>query len=99
MERAWFLQTRRLARPLDEYHENVVYALLYMDDEIEDELTGIQREYEEWVQEQEKTLGQRVSPHRRTQFDPDKPIITGDPVVDEWERQIARGELPDWMVK
>ena len=24
-------------------------------------------------------------------------IVTGDPEVDEWERQIARGELPDWM--
>lgn len=22
---------------------------------------------------------------------------TGDPVADEWERQLARGELPDWM--
>jgi hypothetical protein len=25
----------------------------------------------------------------------DEPIITGDPVADEWERQIARGEVPD----
>jgi hypothetical protein len=24
------------------------------------------------------------------------PITTGDPVADEWERQIAEGKLPDW---
>lgn len=35
--------------------------------------------------------------YRRVPLDPDKPIITDDPVVNEWERQIARGELPDWM--
>jgi hypothetical protein len=25
----------------------------------------------------------------------DGPVITGDPLVDEWERAIARGEMPD----
>ncbi len=29
----------------------------------------------------------------------DAPVATGDPVVDEWERQFARGELPAWMVE
>ena len=25
----------------------------------------------------------------------DEPMLTGDPVADEWERAIARGEIPD----
>lgn len=29
--------------------------------------------------------------------DPDAPKRTGDELADEWERQIARGELPDWL--
>lgn len=27
------------------------------------------------------------------------PIRTGDPVVDEWEREIAEGRLPAWMLE
>jgi hypothetical protein len=28
-----------------------------------------------------------------------EPILTGDPLADEWERAIARGEMPDLDMK
>ena len=53
-------------------------------------LTGRERhEAVETLHELEKFLG--------VAQDLDGPILTGDPIADEWERQIARGELPDFM--
>ena len=33
--------------------------------------------------------------HLPTPTSYDEPMFTGDPVADEWERAIARGEIPD----
>lgn len=31
----------------------------------------------------------------RPDEDPDSPVVTGDPLADEWEREIAAGRVPD----
>lgn len=32
----------------------------------------------------------------KSKADYNTPITTGDPIADEWERQIAAGKTPDW---
>jgi hypothetical protein len=50
-----------------------------------------------WIEVEEQTLlgtVKRKKAIRKTSYD--KPVLTGDPVADEWERQIARGATPDF---
>ncbi len=98
MERAWFTRTGRLARSFEDYPLLVVQALLLCDDAIRDEIDDIHRKDLAWLAQQEQELGRQVADRGRVaKFNYDLPIETGDSLADQWEQQIARGELPDWM--
>jgi len=108
LERAWLLRTGNPPRALEDYHPLTLRALLLYGKESDAELNRIARsagqdDDEAWIARQERTLGQRVNEPAKTKGIPtgktgwDEPILTGDPVADEWEKMIARGELPDWM--
>lgn len=107
MERAVLLKTGSLARPFDSYPLPYIQALLLYGEEANAELGVIAEAQEEldWLFQDVKAPApprkkgrSKVSgPPRRlpTPSSYDQPILTGDPVADEWERAIARGELPD----
>lgn len=69
-----------------------MHAIMLRDEVMEDELEAVAHD---WMEAQEEEIG--MQSRFRAVLDPDRPVATGDPVVDEWERQFARGELPDWM--
>lgn len=105
MERAHLLKTGRLARPFDEYHTVELEALLLFDDEAANEIVRMANAgasvTPDWTRE---AIGGTVPtgvyrPPSRAQLQRavthGEPILTGDILADEWERQIARGEMPD----
>lgn len=105
MERAYLTKTGRLPRPFDAYPRAYLQALLLYGDEAQAELRAI-------VQESDDNdldfVFQGRAPKRRPSGPPkrlpapssyDKPILTGDPIADAWERAIARGEIPDLDMK
>jgi len=73
-------RTKALPRPIGSYNMVHIQALLgYMDDAVRLRLRQVQA---------------------ASEADPDggvwdDPVLTGDPVADEWERQIAAGEEPN----
>lgn len=111
MERAVLLKTGRLARRFDAYPLPYLQAMLLFGDEASAELSRIARgsgdaDDLDWlfqdVMGEPSTKRRRVQgpPTRRKRLPPatsyDEPVFTGDPVADEWERAIARGEIPDF---
>lgn len=108
MERAVLLKTNSLARPFDSYPIPYLQALLLYGEEAQAELNKIARaepdEDIDWLfQPTRKAPPTRRGPSvqgppkkalpKPTSYD--EPILTGDPVADEWERAIARGEMPE----
>lgn len=74
-----FERTKQLPRPVGSYTLPHLQALLaYMEDAVKFRLLQVQAAAE-------------ADPEGSLWEDP---ILTGDPVADEWERQIAAGEEP-----
>ena len=49
------------------------------------------------MDEEVEAAGHRADEEERAHLASyDGPLLTGDPIADEWERSIARGEEPDW---
>jgi hypothetical protein len=107
MERAVLIKTGSLARPVDSYPLPYLQALLLYGDEATNELNKIAQGDEEldWLFQdvnasapsRKRGRGKVSGPPKRRPppSSYDEPILTGDPVADEWERAIARGEVPD----
>lgn len=96
LERAHLLRTGRLARPFDEYPPEYLHALLFYGDESDAELMRLARRTTDtdWLFQDDDITTTPPRRRRPKSFD-DGAILTGDPVVDEWERALARGEVPD----
>ena len=90
MARLALIKTGRLPKALEDYPPLVIYALFLHDDDMLDELHDAADEWEE---------GRGFQSRHRRSFDPDRPVDTGDPVANEWEKEIAEGRLPDWMME
>lgn len=91
MERVYFAKTGRLARPLRDYDHLTLLAIVHYWDEVEGK-----EEWDPFLRRFviRKGLRTGVKPgKKRITFD--TPVLTGDPVADEWERAVARGEDPD----
>jgi hypothetical protein len=87
MEAMWLAKTGRPAHDFDDYDPTSLAALLT--DKI---LRGAAKEAQGTAPSR-----QRWGPPR-TLTGPkgyDQAIVTGDPVVDEWEREIAAGRVPN----
>lgn len=101
LEHAWFMKVGRPPRAFEDYDPLTLQALLLHTKALVSELDNIVQEAEsdddEWIARQERTMGERIEGKKRKRrcLDYDQPVETGDPVVDEWERAIARGEIPD----
>ena len=96
MQRAWLLRTRNLPGSFDSYPILYLQALLLFGQESDAELgamsTANRDELDYLFQDIEpRKVGKAVT--RPLSYD--APVYTGDPVADEWEAAIARGEVPD----
>lgn len=100
LEQAWVLKTGIPARPFNDYDPITLQALLFHWEDAQKELEVIVDDSDEWawieVEEQTSlgTVKRRKVVRKQTGYD--GAMFTGDPVADEWERQLARGETPDW---
>lgn len=83
----YFKKCGKLPREFQDYDLNTLQAYLgYLEDAIQ--FSALRRQVadaERVDQEPRGTIGESWA----------EPLYTGDPVVDEWERQIAAGEDPD----
>lgn len=113
MERACLVKTGSLARPFDEYPLPYLQAMLLFGDAALAELQDIARGdddddlawlFQDIAKKPKRRRTKLQGPPTRKKKLPapssyDEPILTGDPIADEWERQIARGEIPDLDMK
>lgn len=86
-------RTKRLARPMMEYDALTLNALLLHEKATLQEIDAVQI-----------ALDAGRDPvfrwYPRPQGDYDGPPMTDDPVINEWERVIAEGKIPDdWIGK
>ena len=87
----WTQKVGKPPKDFDDYHPTVLLALL---------LHPFPNEESDEGEEDETTI------HGSGRFGPpslvdqkvsyDKPHLTGDKMVDQWERDIAEGKMPDW---
>jgi hypothetical protein len=103
LEWMWTMKTGTPPRPFGEYDHKTLHALLVHQKDTLHELERMSREWsgedeEAWMREQERTAGEKMPSVKRIprKVDYDQPVQTGDPVADEWEKAIARGEDPDF---
>lgn len=82
LEYIGYRRSGRLSRPYDEYHPKVL-AVLW------NELEGAVKRLEARRQREEE----RRARERAMSVEP---RVTGDDVVDQWERDIAEGRMPDF---
>lgn len=104
LEYLWFLKTGKPARAFGDYDHLTLQALLVYGKETREEIEKLANEPdveddEWWMAEQERTVGEpfmvpKKIPRGKVEYD--RPVQTGDPVADAWERAIARGEDPDF---
>lgn len=100
-----YLRSGRLSRPIEDYPPRAALVVLDWSKEALLYEQGRQRTDEDWLHQPDPppALGGRKAP-KPSKWGPPKPKtrggwevprLTGDPVADEWERQIARGEVPN----
>lgn len=90
MDFAWMQKTGRPAKPFGDYDPLSLSVLLSGE---------LAKALEHKQPAKTKKTGGRWGPPTLSGKSKAKyttPITTGDPVADEWERQIAEGKLPDW---
>lgn len=97
VEWAYFLKTGRTARDYGDHTLLMLQALLFHQEEAGRELSMPSTHWLERPSYRERRKRHRAGPPRRLEAPSkwDEAVITGDPVVDAWERAIARGETPD----
>ena len=92
MEVVWFRRVGRPAREISEYHELELIALM-TDDDAQDQGDNFGGDHK--LSPYSPLGGGRIFKPLKLPTKWDEAIETGDPVADEWERQIARGETPE----
>lgn len=81
MEIIHFGMTGKLARSANEYDDITLIAILQEQETAKDHIEVV------------KTLKMQEDAHWT---DSPKPIhVTGDPLIDKWERELAQGKVPD----
>lgn len=81
LEVIYVMQTSRLPKPMYEYDPITLLALL-QDRKIA-------------IEETEVIRAELMSQKHHWTADPEPVKVTGDPLVDKWEREIATGKTPD----
>jgi hypothetical protein len=82
---AWSLKHNGVGDlPFEDHQPLVARALLY-------EMDGALKRWHAEELNAERSASHRKQ--RRTRYD--TPVVTDDPIVNEWEQAIARGEMPD----
>lgn len=101
MERTAYRATGQLPKPFEDYNVVELQAFLLFGDEAMEELDVISQDEEDldWLfQDKQKKPKRRMRRRLKPLKQPSsfgEAVSTGDPVVDEWEQAIARGEMPD----
>ena len=80
---AW-KKTRRLHKPSEDFSDLELMAFLLYEDEAFQHFQAVQARRQ--INEVEEAPAE-------------EPVFTGDPKADEWEKIIAEGGLPDWMME
>lgn len=91
MEYAWLQKTGTPARAFDAYDPLTLSVLLSGE-------MGKAMDHTAPVKTTRKGAGRWGPPtlSGKSKAKYGTPLTTGDPVADEWERQIAAGKTPDW---